>query len=69
MNLAYPMPNGNSVKLLEDNQVYLGNQAVCEFDDGEGEKCFGLVAGMDFLLVSEYGENGTNPEIVVYRKR
>lgn len=69
VNLAYPMPNGNSVKLLDDNQIYLGNQAVCEFDDGDGERCFGLVAGMDFLLVSEYGENGTNPEIVVYKKR
>lgn len=69
VNLAYPMPGGNTVKLLDDNQIYLGNQAACEFDDGDGEKCFGLVAGMDFLLVSEYGENGTNPEIVIYKKR
>lgn len=69
VNLAYPMPSGNTVKLLDDNQIYLGNQVLCEFDDGEGERCFGLVAGRDFLLVAEYGENGTNPEIIIFKKR
>jgi len=24
---------------------------------------------MDFILVSEYGANGDNPEIVIYKKR
>lgn len=69
VNLAYPMPNGETVKLLDDNEIYLGNQVECEFDDGEGVKCFGLVAGMDFLLVCEYGENGADPEIILYKKR
>lgn len=69
VNLAYPMPNGKSVKLLDDNAVYLGTQVRCEFDDGEGEKCFGLVAGMDFLMVSEYGKNCSNPELVVFTRR
>ncbi len=32
-------------------------------------RCFGLVANMDFLLVSEYGANGENPEIILYKKR
>lgn len=69
VNLAYPMPDGRETKLLDDRAVYLGNQVCCEFDDGDGERCFGLVAGMDFLLVAEYGENCANPELVVYRKR
>ena len=69
VNLAYPMPSGDAVKLLDDNSVYLCNQVECECNDGEQIRCFGLVAGMDFLLVSEYGANGTDPEIVVFRKR
>lgn len=69
VNLAYPMPNGNTVKLLDDNEIYLGNQVECEFNDGSIVKCFGLVAGMDFLLVCEYGENCINPEIILYKKR
>lgn len=28
-----------------------------------------LVAGLDFILVSEYGENCSNPEIVIYKRR
>ena len=69
VNLAYPMPSGNAVKLFDDKEIYLGNQVECEFNDGELIKCYGLVAGMDFLLVSEYGENCINPEIIIYKKR
>lgn len=69
VNLAYPMPNGNTVKLLDDECIYLCNQVECEFNDGSLIKCFGLVGGMDFLLVAEYGENCTNPELIVYKKR
>lgn len=69
VNLAYPMPNGKDVKLLDDNDIYLGNQVECEFNDGELIKCYGLVAGLDFLLVSEYGENCSSPEIVVFKRR
>lgn len=69
VNLAYPMPNGKNMKFLDDNEIYLGTQAECLFDDGDGQRCFGLVAGMDFLLVSEYGINGSNPEIIIYKRR
>ena len=41
----------------------------CDFNDGELGKCFGLVAGMDFLLVAEFGENGAAPELVLFKKR
>lgn len=69
VNIAYPMPSGYEVKLLDDKEIYLCNQVECEFNDGQLIKCFGLVAGMDFSLVAEYGENCTNPELIVFRKR
>lgn len=69
VNLEYHLPNKMKCKLLCDDEVYLGNQAWCEFNDGGIKRCFGLVGNMDFLLVCEYGENGINPEIIIYKKR
>lgn len=69
VNLEYPLLNGGNVKFLDDDEIYLGNQVECEFNDGEVNRCFGLVANMNFLLVSEYGEDGINPEIVIYKRR
>lgn len=69
VNLAYPMPNGFEVKILDDSEIYLGTQVECEFNDGSLIKCFGLVAGMDFLLVSEYGINCSDPKIVLFKRR
>ena len=66
INLAYRLPNGKSVKFLEDNETYLGNQLECEFG---GDRCFGIAANMDFILISTYEKNGGNPELVVYKKR
>ena len=66
VNLEYRLPNGKTVKFLDDGATYLGNQLECEFG---GERCFGIAANMDFLLVCTYEENGENPELVVYKKR
>ncbi len=66
VNVAYRLPNGNQVPFLDDNATYLGNQLPCLFDDG---RCFGVVANMEFLLVCTYGENGANPELLIYKKR
>ena len=63
------MPNGKTVKMLDDNEIYLGNQVECEFNDGDINRCYGLIAGMDFLLVCEYGINCADPEIVIFKKR
>ena len=65
-NFEYRLPNGKSVKLLDDEITYLGNQLECEFG---GDRCFGIIANMDFILVCTYGENGANPELVIYKKR
>ena len=69
VNLEYLLPSGNSIKFLNDNDIYLGNQVECEFNDDNIKKCFGLVANMSFILVCEYEENGNNAELLIYKKR
>ena len=64
VNLEYPLPNGTKIKLLNDNDIYLGNQL-----HQDQERCFGLVASLSHLLVVTYGDKGANPEILVYKKR
>ena len=66
VNLEYTLPNGKKVKFLDDQKTYLGNQLKSEFG---GERCFGILANMDFILVCTYEENGENPELLLYKKR
>ena len=66
VNLAYPLPGGAKVKFLNDNVTYLGTQLEPEFG---GERCFGVLANMDFILICTYGCNGADPELVRYKKR
>ena len=66
VNLEYPLPNGAKVKFLNDQTTYLGNQLESEFG---GNRCFGILANMEFILICTYGEGGTDPELVLYKKR
>lgn len=66
VNIAYPLPSGVSVKFLDDRTTYLGTQLEPEFG---GERCFGVLANMDFILISTYGAEGADPELVLYKKR
>ena len=66
VNLEYRLPNGMNVKFLDDNSTYLGNQLEPDFG---GERCFGVLANMDFILICTYGEEGADPELVLYKKR
>ena len=66
VNLEYRLPNGMCVKFLDDQTTYLGNQLECEFGE---DRCFGVLANMDFILVSTYEAEGANPELVLYKKR
>lgn len=66
VNLAYPLPNGKAVKFLDDETTYLGNQLESAFG---GDRCFGILASMDFLLICTYEKDGINPELVLYKKR
>ena len=66
VNLAYRLPSGANVKFLDDHTTYLGNQLESELG---GDRCFGILANMDFILVCTYEAEGTNPELVLYKKR
>ncbi len=65
VNLEYLLPNRKKIKLLEDSKIYLG----CQVEKAGSDRCYGLVADSKHLLVCEYGSNGDNPEIVVYKRR
>ena len=66
VNLAYPLPGGTSVKFLDDGTTYLGNQLQSE---GDAERCFGVLANADFILICTYGKDGADPELLLYKKR
>ena len=66
VNIEYPLPNGRKVKFLDDQTTYLGDQLESEFG---GERCFGILANMDFIIICTYGEDGADPELVLYKKR
>ena len=66
VNLEYRLPNGQKVKFLNNQTTYLGNQLESELG---GDRCFGVLANMDFILVCTYGEGGSDPELVLYKKR
>lgn len=66
VNLEYRLPSGMSVKFLNDQTTYLGSQLESEFG---GERCFGVLANMDFILICTYGKDGADPELVMYKKR
>ena len=66
VNLAYSLPSGVSVRFLNDGTTYLGNQLASEFG---GDRCFGVLANMDFILVCTYEADCKNPELVLYKKR
>ena len=66
VNLAYPLPSGVSVKFLDDQKTYLGTQLESAFG---GERCFGILASMEFILICTYGKDAADPELVLYKKR
>jgi hypothetical protein len=65
INLEYLLANGQSVKLLEDKNIYWGNQIEIPGSD----RCFGVAADENYLLVCEYGCGGSEPKIILYKKR
>ena len=66
VNLAYPLPGGATVKFLDDQTTYLGTQLEPEFG---GDRCFGVLANADFILICTYAQEGADPELVLYKKR
>ena len=66
VNLQFRLPNGMNAKFLDDETTYLGNQLESEFGS---DRCFGVLANMDFILICTYGADGADPELVLYKKR
>ena len=56
--------NGNEIKLLDDNATYWGTQI--QKADG---RCYGIACDENFILVSEYGSDGSGAELIVLRNR
>lgn len=69
VNLAYPLPSGERVKFLEDREIYLGTQLECLFASEDDPACFGVLAGLDFIMVVSYGANLSDPQLLLYKKR
>lgn len=65
VNLPYPLPSGKVVQMLDDKKIYLGAQI--EFADMG--ICYGVVADTTFILVCSYSVNGSEPELITYKKR
>ncbi len=63
-NVEYVLPSKQVVKFWDDNKIYFGNQLHKEGSD----RCYGLIADEKYLMVSEYGEQGADAEIVVLKR-
>ena len=49
INLEYKLPSGQTVKLWDDEKIYLGNQ-ICKKNSN---RCYGLAADENYLSVAE----------------
>lgn len=67
VNIEYPLPGGG-VKLLADDEMYLGAQVENTFCEDK-DICFGVIARESFIIICEYGKNCENPELVLYKRR
>ncbi len=64
INLTYHLPGGD-IRFWDDSRMYLGNQMQKLGSD----RYYGLTVDENYLLVCEYGEDGAEAEIVVFKRR
>ena len=65
INLEYKL-NGNTFSILDNDKSYWGNQVEKQNSDG---RCYGIACDEKYILVSEYGKDGADAEIVVLKRR
>lgn len=65
VNLEYKLPNNEKIKLLKDNNIYLGTQLSKNDNSGY----YGIVADNNYILISEYDKDCQNAEIIIYKQR
>ena len=64
VNLDFPLPCGKLVKLWDNDKTYYINQ----LEKKGSTRCYGLTADERYLLVCEYGDGGSDAEIVVFKR-
>ena len=64
INLETRLPNGETARILEDDKMYYGNQ-ICR---PGSSRCYGLAADEHQLAVFEYGDNGSDSVLVVWKR-
>lgn len=65
INLEYKM-NGNTFSILDKEKSYWGTQVEKLNSNG---RCYGIACDEKYILVSEYGKDGADAEIVVLKRR
>ena len=50
---------------MNDKNIYLGTQ----IESADLGICYGVVADMTFILICSYSVDGSEPEIVIYKRR
>ena len=60
--MAYRCQVVKKVKFLNDQSIYWGNRLECEFG---GDRYFGNLVGMDFIMTCTCEENGENLELLL----
>lgn len=63
INIEYNV-NGNSVRFIDDQAIYWGNQV----EKGDG-RCYGIACDEHRIFVSEYGKDGADAEVVLFKRR
>ena len=64
INIEYTLPTGQIVKFWDDDKIYLGYQIPKQGSD----RCYGIVADEQYLMVSEYSGYGADAEIVEFKR-
>ena len=65
INLECWLPNGQTAKILDDSKIYYGTELCKE----NSERCYGLAADENQIIVYEYGDGGSQAELVLWKRR
>ena len=65
INLEYKM-NGNTFSILDKDKSYWGTQVEKQNSDG---RCYGIACDEKYILISEYGKEGSDAEVVMLKRR
>lgn len=64
INLPFLLPSGETVKFWHDDRIYLGTQ----LPKPGTNRCYGLAGDDRYLMLCEYGENGIDPELLIFKR-